>query len=134
MFGTPSWIEMVVYHYTYDELLYVRKHYLSVEALRNANGAVVNNILALRNPGSGEKGMPVPQMANASRVGLPFAEEAGERVTGEPMRFRWRCPNRRVAHRGGQSVAVSTRRWPLDCARRGCCLDRVRRGHIPASY
>jgi TnpA family transposase len=37
-------------HYTYDELLYIRKHYISGEALRNANGAVVNKTLALRNP------------------------------------------------------------------------------------
>ena len=33
-----------------DELLYVRKTYFSPEALRNANGAVVNKLLALRNP------------------------------------------------------------------------------------
>ena len=32
---------------TYDELLYVRKTYFSPEALRNANGAVVNKLLAL---------------------------------------------------------------------------------------
>ncbi len=38
------------HQYFYDELLYVRKTYFSVEALRNANGAVVNKILALRNP------------------------------------------------------------------------------------
>lgn len=38
------------HQYSYDELLYVHKHYFSVEALRNANGAVVNKILALRNP------------------------------------------------------------------------------------
>lgn len=38
------------HQYTYDELLYVRKNYFSIEALRNANGAVVNQILALRNP------------------------------------------------------------------------------------
>jgi TnpA family transposase len=36
--------------YSYDELLYVRKTYFSPEALRNANGAVVNKLLALRNP------------------------------------------------------------------------------------
>jgi TnpA family transposase len=36
--------------YSYDELLYVRKTYCSPEALRNANGAVVNKLLALRNP------------------------------------------------------------------------------------
>jgi TnpA family transposase len=36
--------------YGYDELLYVRKTYFSPEALRNANGAVVNKLLALRNP------------------------------------------------------------------------------------
>jgi TnpA family transposase len=36
--------------YGYDELLYVRKAYFSPEALRNANGAVVNKLLALRNP------------------------------------------------------------------------------------
>lgn len=36
--------------YGYDELLYVRKHYLSVEALGQANAMVVNKILALRDP------------------------------------------------------------------------------------
>jgi hypothetical protein len=36
--------------HSYDELLYVRKHYFSVEALRQANAAIVNKILALRNP------------------------------------------------------------------------------------
>jgi TnpA family transposase len=36
--------------YGYDELLYVRKTYFSPEALRNANGAVINKLLALRNP------------------------------------------------------------------------------------
>ena len=35
---------------SYDVLLYVRKTYFSPEALRNANGAVVNKLLALRNP------------------------------------------------------------------------------------
>jgi TnpA family transposase len=36
--------------YSYEELLYVRRTYFSPEALRNANGAVVNKLLALRNP------------------------------------------------------------------------------------
>jgi hypothetical protein len=36
--------------YSYEELLYVRKTYFSAEALRNANGAVVNKLLAMRNP------------------------------------------------------------------------------------
>jgi TnpA family transposase len=36
--------------YSYEELLYVRKTYFSAEALRNANGAVVNKLLAIRNP------------------------------------------------------------------------------------
>jgi TnpA family transposase len=51
--GTNTGIKRVAKanaRYGYDELLYVRKHYFSVEALRNANGAVVNTILALRNP------------------------------------------------------------------------------------
>jgi TnpA family transposase len=51
--GTNTGIKRVATanpHYGYDELLYVRKHYISVEALRNANGAVVNKLLALRNP------------------------------------------------------------------------------------
>jgi hypothetical protein len=51
--GTNTGIKRVAkanQHYSYDELLYVRKHYLSVEALRLANAAVVNKILALRNP------------------------------------------------------------------------------------
>ena len=33
--------------YRYDELLYVRKTYFSPEALRNANGAVVNKLLSV---------------------------------------------------------------------------------------
>jgi TnpA family transposase len=36
--------------YRYDELRYGRKTYFSPEALRKANGAVVNTLLALRNP------------------------------------------------------------------------------------
>ena len=36
--------------YGYDELLYGRKNYFSPEALRNANGAVVNKLLSIRNP------------------------------------------------------------------------------------
>src|SRR6266705_2009037 len=51
--GTNTGIKRVAtanQHYTYDELLYVRKHYISVEALRQANRAVINKILALRNP------------------------------------------------------------------------------------
>jgi hypothetical protein len=51
--GTNTGIKRVAranHQYAYDELLYVRKHYISVEALRHANTAVVNNILALRNP------------------------------------------------------------------------------------
>jgi TnpA family transposase len=37
-------------HYGYDELLYVQKHYFSLEALRQANATVVNKILALSDP------------------------------------------------------------------------------------
>ena len=51
--GTNTGIKRVAkanQHYDYDELLYVRKHYFSVDALRLANAAVVNKILALRNP------------------------------------------------------------------------------------
>ena len=51
--GTNTGIKRVAranHQYSYDELLYVRKHYISVEALRHANTAVVNNILTLRNP------------------------------------------------------------------------------------
>jgi hypothetical protein len=51
--GTNTGIKRVAkanHQYSYDELLYVRKHYVSVEALRNANAAVVNTILARRNP------------------------------------------------------------------------------------
>jgi hypothetical protein len=36
--------------YRYDERLYVGKTYFSPEVLRNANGAVVNTLLALRHP------------------------------------------------------------------------------------
>jgi TnpA family transposase len=36
--------------YSYQELLYVRKNYLWLEAVRNANIAVVNKILEIRNP------------------------------------------------------------------------------------
>ena len=51
--GTNTGIKRVAtanQRYGYDELLYVRKHYFSVEALRQANTTVVNKILALRNP------------------------------------------------------------------------------------
>ena len=51
--GTNTGIKRVAtanQRYGYDELLYVRKHYFSVEALRNANATVVNKILALRDP------------------------------------------------------------------------------------
>ena len=51
--GTNTGIKRVAKanrQYSYDELLYVRKHYISVEALRHANAAVVNTILARRNP------------------------------------------------------------------------------------
>jgi len=51
--GTNTGIKRVAkanQQYSYDELLYVRKMYCSIEALRNANGAVVNTILAHRNP------------------------------------------------------------------------------------
>jgi len=51
--GTNTGIKRVAtanQHYSYDELLYVRKTYFTSEALRNANAAVVNKILALRNP------------------------------------------------------------------------------------
>jgi TnpA family transposase len=59
--GTNTGIKRVATanpHYGYDELRYVRKHYISVEALRNANGAVVNKILALRNPQLWGEGHP----------------------------------------------------------------------------
>jgi TnpA family transposase len=52
--GTNMGIRRVAsanHQYSYEELLYVRKTYFSPEALRNANGAVVNKLLALRNPG-----------------------------------------------------------------------------------
>lgn len=51
--GTNTGIKRVAkanHQYSYDELLYVRKNYFSSEALRDANGAVVNAILQLRNP------------------------------------------------------------------------------------
>jgi TnpA family transposase len=51
--GTHTGIKRVAtanQRYTYDELLYGRKHYVSVEALRQANATVVNKILALREP------------------------------------------------------------------------------------
>ena len=51
--GTNTGIKRVAtanQRYGYDELLYVRKHYFSIDALRQANAAVVNKILALRNP------------------------------------------------------------------------------------
>ena len=51
--GTNTGIKRVAtanQHHSYDELLYVRKTYFTSEALRNANAAVVNKILALRNP------------------------------------------------------------------------------------
>jgi len=45
--------------YSYDELLYVRKTYFSPETLRNANAAVVNKLLALRNPKLWARAPPV---------------------------------------------------------------------------
>ena len=51
--GTNTGIKRVAnanQRYGFHELLYVRKHYFSAEALRLANAAVVNKILALRNP------------------------------------------------------------------------------------
>jgi TnpA family transposase len=51
--GTNTGIKRVAkanHQYSYDELLYVRKHYVSVDALRHANAAVVNTILARRDP------------------------------------------------------------------------------------
>jgi TnpA family transposase len=51
--GTNTGIKRVAkanQRYAYDELLYVRKHYITVEALRHANAAMVNMILARRNP------------------------------------------------------------------------------------
>ena len=47
--GTNTGIKRVVKanpQYSYDELIYVRKPYISVEARRHANAAVVNTILA----------------------------------------------------------------------------------------
>jgi len=51
--GTNTGIQRVAkanQRYGFHELLYVRKHYVSVEALRLANTAVVNKLLAIRNP------------------------------------------------------------------------------------
>jgi TnpA family transposase len=51
--GTNTGIKRVAnanQRYGFHELLYVRKHYFSGEALRLANAAVVNKILAVRNP------------------------------------------------------------------------------------
>jgi TnpA family transposase len=51
--GTNTGIKRVAtanHQFSYDELLYVRKHYFSVDALRRANAAVVNKILAVRDP------------------------------------------------------------------------------------
>jgi len=51
--GTNTGIKRVAtanQQHSYDELLYVRKSYFTIDALRNANAAVVNKILALRNP------------------------------------------------------------------------------------
>jgi TnpA family transposase len=51
--GTNTGIKRVAnanQRYGFHELLYVRKHYFSADALRLANAAVVNKILALRNP------------------------------------------------------------------------------------
>jgi hypothetical protein len=55
--------------YSYEELLYVRKMYFSPEALRNANAAVVNKVLEIRNRAFGEKVMPAPLMGRDSPVG-----------------------------------------------------------------
>lgn len=51
--GTNTGIKRIAqanHFYSYDELLYVHKHYFSPEALRSANVKVVNKLLELRNP------------------------------------------------------------------------------------
>jgi hypothetical protein len=51
--GTNTGIKRVAIanqRYSFNELLYVRQHYFSLEALRHANAAVVNMVLARRNP------------------------------------------------------------------------------------
>jgi TnpA family transposase len=51
--GTNTGIKRVAIanqRYSFNELLYVRQHYFSLEALRQANTAVVNMVLARRNP------------------------------------------------------------------------------------
>lgn len=51
--GTNTGIKRIAqanHFYSYDELLYVRRHYFSPEALRAANVQVVNKLLELRNP------------------------------------------------------------------------------------
>jgi TnpA family transposase len=51
--GTNTGIKRVAnanQRYGFHELLYVRKHYFSLDAMRLANAAVVNKILALRHP------------------------------------------------------------------------------------
>ena len=52
--------------YRYEELLYVRKTF-SPEALRNTNGAVVNKLLALRNPRLWDDGPSSSLIRTASR-------------------------------------------------------------------
>jgi len=64
--GTNTGIKRVANandRYSYEELLYVRKTYFSPEALRNANGAVVNKLLALRN-----EGPPIDRPADVLKV------------------------------------------------------------------
>lgn len=51
--GTNLGVKRVVNvsgQYGYEEVLYARKRYLSTDGLRNANTAVINKLLALRNP------------------------------------------------------------------------------------
>ena len=72
--GTNTGIKRVAnanQSYSYDELLYVRKHYVAIEALRLANAAVVNKILAVReSPPLGRRATRAPPMGNASTVGV----------------------------------------------------------------
>ncbi len=63
--GTNTGIKRVATanrHFTYDELLYVRQHYISIEALRQANWPSGTRAF-------GGKTMPARQMAAGSRVG-----------------------------------------------------------------
>ena len=85
--GTNTGIKRVAranHQYSYDELLYVRKHYISVEALRHANTAVVNNIWHCGIPSVGRR----PRVCLRWQARRELAAEPDDRVAFTLSRVR----------------------------------------------